>query len=171
MESCLTKESVPEKIMGVENIEKQVRQLKAAVPFAVCGAGQQLEVRGRRVRGRLYPWGVVEVENPDHCDFIKLRTMLITHMQDLQEVTQEVHYENYRSERLARNGQIPKRHTSNESGLSESDTGLTNGSNEDSTERERALREKEAELRRMQEMLEQMQRQMQLQAAANSTSA
>ncbi|CAH2093901.1 unnamed protein product [Euphydryas editha] len=149
----------------------EVRQLKAAVPFAVCGAGQQLEVRGRRVRGRLYPWGVVEVENPDHCDFIKLRTMLITHMQDLQEVTQEVHYENYRSERLARNGQIPKRHTSNESGLSESDTGLTNGSNEDSTERERALREKEAELRRMQEMLEQMQRQMQLQAAANSTSA
>lgn len=34
-----------------------------------------------------------------------------THMQDLQEVTQEVHYENYRSERLARNGQVPKRHT------------------------------------------------------------
>jgi septin 2 len=56
----------------------QVRQLKAAVPFAVCGAGQQLEVRGRRVRGRLYPWGVVEVENPDHCDFIKLRTMLMS---------------------------------------------------------------------------------------------
>lgn len=55
----------------------QVRQLKAAVPFAVCGAGQQLEVRGRRVRGRLYPWGVVEVENPEHCDFIKLRTMLM----------------------------------------------------------------------------------------------
>lgn len=55
----------------------QVRQLKEAVPFAVCGAGQQLEVRGRRVRGRLYPWGVVEVENPEHCDFIKLRTMLM----------------------------------------------------------------------------------------------
>ncbi|XP_034828218.1 septin-1 [Maniola hyperantus] len=148
-----------------EDYKEQVRQLKAAVPFAVCGAGQQLEVRGRRVRGRLYPWGVVEVENPEHCDFIKLRTMLITHMQDLQEVTQEVHYENYRSERLARNGQIPKRHTSTESGLSESDSGLTNGSNED------ALREKEAELRRMQEMLEQMQRQMQLQAAASTTSA
>ncbi|CAG9559134.1 unnamed protein product [Danaus chrysippus] len=152
-----------------EDYKEQVRQLKEAVPFAVCGAGQQLEVRGRRVRGRLYPWGVVEVENPDHCDFIKLRTMLITHMQDLQEVTQEVHYENYRSERLARNGQIPKRHTSTESGLSEADSGLTNGSNEDASERERALREKEAELRRMQEMLEQMQRQMQLQAAANTS--
>ncbi|KAJ0173093.1 hypothetical protein K1T71_011269 [Dendrolimus kikuchii] len=155
-----------------EDYKEQVRQLKAAVPFAVCGAGQQLEVRGRRVRGRLYPWGVVEVENPDHCDFIKLRTMLITHMQDLQEVTQEVHYENYRSERLARSGQVPKRHTSTESGLSEADSnGLTNGATEDPTERERALREKEAELRRMQEMLEQMQRQMQLQAAGTNTSS
>jgi len=27
--------------------------------------------------------------------------MLITHMQDLQEVTQEVHYENYRLQKLA----------------------------------------------------------------------
>lgn len=39
---------------------------------------------------------IVEVENPTHCDFVKLRTMLITHMQDLQEVTNDVHYENYR---------------------------------------------------------------------------
>ena len=39
---------------------------------------------------------IVKVENPTHCDFVKLRTMLITHMQDLQEVTNDVHYENYR---------------------------------------------------------------------------
>jgi len=55
----------------------QVKQLKEAVPFAVCGANQLLEVRGKTVRGRFYPWGVVEVENPEHCDFIKLRTMLM----------------------------------------------------------------------------------------------
>lgn len=48
-----------------------------AVPFAVIGSNAVLEVRSRKVRGRLYPWGVVEVENPDHCDFIKLRTMLM----------------------------------------------------------------------------------------------
>lgn len=30
-------------------------------------------------------------------------------MQDLQEVTQEVHYENYRSERLAKGTPMPKR--------------------------------------------------------------
>jgi septin family protein len=34
-----------------------------------------------------------------------------THMQDLQEVTQEVHYENYRSERLAKGAPVPKRQT------------------------------------------------------------
>jgi len=32
-------------------------------------------------------------------------------MQDLQEVTQEVHYENYRSERLAKGVPVPKRTT------------------------------------------------------------
>lgn len=32
-------------------------------------------------------------------------------MQDMQDVTQEVHYENYRSERLAKGAPIPKRTT------------------------------------------------------------
>ena len=34
-------------------------------------------VRGKKVRGRLYPWGVIEVENMEHNDFIKLRSMLM----------------------------------------------------------------------------------------------
>ena len=51
--------------------------LQEAVPFAVIGANTVIEVKGRKVRGRMYPWGVVEVENPEHCDFIKLRTMLM----------------------------------------------------------------------------------------------
>ncbi|XP_063219368.1 septin-1 isoform X2 [Bacillus rossius redtenbacheri] len=135
-----------------EEYKEQVRQLRESVPFAVCGANTLLEVRGRKVRGRLYPWGVVEVENPDHCDFIKLRTMLITHMQDLQEVTQEVHYENYRSERLAKGAPVPKRQTP--SVFEEKPpTG----------DKDRILQEKEAELRRMQEMLAKMEAQMQQQ--------
>lgn len=136
-----------------EDYKEQVRQLKEAVPFAVCGANTLLEVKGRKVRGRLYPWGVVEVENPDHCDFIKLRTMLITHMQDLQEVTQEVHYENYRSERLAKGAPVPpRRQTIVESERSNS-----------VSEKDRILQEKEAELRRMQELVAVMQAQMQQQ--------
>ena len=36
----------------------QDKELKAAVPFAVSGSTQILEVNGRRFRGRIYPWGV-----------------------------------------------------------------------------------------------------------------
>ena len=37
-----------------------------------------------------------------HCDFMALRTMLIrTHMQDLKDVTNNVHYENFRFKKLA----------------------------------------------------------------------
>ncbi|EGI63223.1 PREDICTED: septin-1 isoform X1 [Acromyrmex echinatior] len=137
-----------------EDYKEQVRQLKEAVPFAVCGANTLLEVKGKRVRGRLYPWGVVEVENPDHCDFIKLRTMLITHMQDLQEVTQEVHYENYRSERLAKGAPVPPRRQTT---ITEPDKNST------VSEKDRILQEKEAEIRHMQELLAVMQAQMQQQ--------
>ncbi|KAL2079868.1 hypothetical protein ACEWY4_023661 [Coilia grayii] len=46
--------------------------------------------------------GDVRLENSEHCDFTILRNMLIrTHMQDLKDVTNNVHYENYRSRKLA----------------------------------------------------------------------
>uniref|UniRef100_A0A669C5L5 Septin-type G domain-containing protein n=1 Tax=Oreochromis niloticus TaxID=8128 RepID=A0A669C5L5_ORENI len=70
-----------------------------SIPFAVIGSNTVVEAKGKRVRGRLYPWGIVEVENPAHCDFVKLRNMLVrTHMQDLKDVTRETHYENYRAQ-------------------------------------------------------------------------
>lgn len=48
--------------------------------------------------GSLTP-GSPTVENLSHCDFVKLRTMLVrTHMQDLKDVTRETHYENYRTQ-------------------------------------------------------------------------
>lgn len=153
-----------------EDYKEQVRQLKEAVPFAVCGATTLLEVKGRKVRGRLYPWGVVEVENPEHCDFIKLRTMLITHMQDLQEVTQEVHYENYRSERLAKSARKPTTQlTSAQGAQNGGGAGVQNGKNGGGSmenqmiEKDRILLEKEAELRKIQEQLAQMQAKMKAQ--------
>ncbi|KAH8324898.1 hypothetical protein KR067_009554, partial [Drosophila pandora] len=127
----------------------------------VCGANTLLEVKGKKVRGRLYPWGVVEVENPDHCDFIKLRTMLITHMEDLQEVTQEVHYENYRSDRLAKG--IKSGKGPGENGVKPERESIVPGQASVLSEKDRILQEKEAELRRMQEMLAQMQARMQAQ--------
>ncbi|PIK58080.1 putative septin-7 isoform X6, partial [Apostichopus japonicus] len=80
----------------VHYVNKQER-----VPFAVVGSNMILEANGKRVRGRQYPWGIAEVENLEHCDFIPLRNMLIrTHMQDLKDVTNNVHYENYRCKNL-----------------------------------------------------------------------
>ncbi|XP_042214714.1 septin-7-like isoform X3 [Homarus americanus] len=79
-----------------------VAKMKQRVPFAVVGSNTTVEVEGKKVRGRKYPWGIVEVENIEHCDFIPLRNMMIrTHMQDLKDVTNNVHYENYRCRKLA----------------------------------------------------------------------
>lgn len=35
-----------------------------SIPFAVIGSNTVVEARGRRVRGRLYPWGIVEGKAP-----------------------------------------------------------------------------------------------------------
>lgn len=68
----------------------------------MVGSDKEVENNGRKVRGRKYPWGVIEVDNEEHCDFIKLRQMLIrTHMEELKEYTNEVLYESYRTQKLA----------------------------------------------------------------------
>jgi cell division control protein 12 len=44
---------------------------------------------------------VEQVENETHCDFRKLRSLLIrTHMLDLISTTEDSHYENYRLEQM-----------------------------------------------------------------------
>jgi septin 7 len=76
--------------------------LKSKLPFAIVGSNTTVEHDGKNFRGRQYPWGVVNVDELSHCDFMALRTMLIrTHMQDLKDVTNNVHYENYRFKKLA----------------------------------------------------------------------
>ncbi|XP_059045774.1 septin-7 isoform X3 [Achroia grisella] len=78
------------------------RAVRSRVPFAVVGANTVIEQDGRKIRGRKYPWGIAEVENLEHCDFLALRNMVIrTHLQDLKDVTSSVHYENYRCRKLA----------------------------------------------------------------------
>ena len=78
-----------------EEYKDQVDQLRSYVPYTVCGANALVEVRGKKIRARQYPWGTVEVENPDHCDFVKLRLMLVTHMEGLQYVTHHLHHQTY----------------------------------------------------------------------------
>lgn len=43
-----------------EDFKQQDRELKASIPFAVVGSNVIIEVAGKKVRGRQYPWGVVD---------------------------------------------------------------------------------------------------------------
>ncbi|VVT56704.1 uncharacterized protein SAPINGB_P005223 [Magnusiomyces paraingens] len=82
---------------------KAIRELIDAMPFSVIGSENVVErpEDGAIVLGRKYLWGVAEVENDNHCDFLKLRLLLIrSHMLDLVQSTEDVHYENYRSKQM-----------------------------------------------------------------------
>ncbi|VDP69240.1 unnamed protein product [Schistosoma mattheei] len=75
------------------------------IPFAVVGSSEEAKINGKTVRVRQYPWGSVQVENENHCDFVRLREMLLrVNMEDLRERTHGVHYETYRRQRLIEMG-------------------------------------------------------------------
>lgn len=53
------------------------------------------------VLGRAYPWAIVECCNPNHCDFQKLKDILLTGHRDMLRIdTFERYYEHYRTEQL-----------------------------------------------------------------------
>ncbi|OXB60071.1 hypothetical protein ASZ78_000974 [Callipepla squamata] len=81
-------------------------RIREKIPFAVVGADQEHQVNGKRVLGRKTKWGIIEVENPAHCEFPMLRDLLIrSHLQDLKDITHNVHYESYRVRRLNESNQ------------------------------------------------------------------
>ncbi|XP_054997416.1 neuronal-specific septin-3 isoform X2 [Sorex araneus] len=83
-------------------------KIRESMPFAVVGSDKEYQVNGKRVLGRKTPWGIIEVENLSHCEFALLRDFVIrTHLQDLKEVTHNIHYETYRAKRLNDNGGLP----------------------------------------------------------------
>lgn len=77
--------------------QDMTEQVRAQMPYAVIGSNQvHPNYEGNMVRGRKYAWGLAEVENVNHCDFVTLRTLLMTnHMLDFIQST-EVHYEKFR---------------------------------------------------------------------------
>lgn len=82
-------------------------ELRASLPFALVGSEDEIEVGGKVIRVRRFPWGTVEIENPAHTDFLKLRnTLLSTHLTDLKEITIDYIYENYREKALSRGAAI-----------------------------------------------------------------
>jgi len=88
-----------------ETVAEANKENNQHLPFAVVGSNEFVKVGSKEMRARQYPWGVVQVENENHCDFTKLREMLIrTNMEDLCDSTHSRHYELYRKERLKQMG-------------------------------------------------------------------
>ncbi|RKP21059.1 hypothetical protein ROZALSC1DRAFT_27499 [Rozella allomycis CSF55] len=99
-----------------EETMSENHELIEKMPFAVVGSTQEFEINGKKVRGRKYPWGVIEVDNEEHNDFAKLRQLLIrSNMEDLKEYTNTVLYENFRAQKLLNssdNDHVSHYHTS-----------------------------------------------------------
>ncbi|KAL1916904.1 uncharacterized protein VTP21DRAFT_5101 [Calcarisporiella thermophila] len=75
--------------------------IKSIIPFAIVGSELSVEVEGKFVRGRRTKWGIINVEDETHCEFVHLRNFLTrTHLQDLIETTAQIHYEAFRSKQL-----------------------------------------------------------------------
>ena len=88
-----------------EDDEATIREnseLANKLPFAIVGSEGEFVTQGRPARGRKYPWGIVEVDNEKHCDFSHLRhILLVSHLTDLKDHTEDHLYETYRTERLS----------------------------------------------------------------------
>jgi len=60
-----------------------------------------MTIDGKVVRARANKWGIINIENEAHCEFVQLRNFLTrTHLQDLIETTAQIHYESFRAKQL-----------------------------------------------------------------------
>ena len=86
-----------------EDTVEENAELRGLMPFAIVGSEEVVDIGGRKVRARQYPWGVVEVDNPRHSDFLAIRSALLhSHLADLKEITNDFLYENYRTDKLSK---------------------------------------------------------------------
>ncbi|KAI9154867.1 Septin [Paramyrothecium foliicola] len=84
-----------------ETIEENT-ELRRMMPFAIVSSEETMDIGGRKVRARKYPWGYVDVDNPHHSDFLAIRSALLhSHLVDLKEITYDFLYENYRTAKLS----------------------------------------------------------------------
>jgi len=76
-------------------------KLNAMMPFAVVGSTEECKIGNKVVRARQYPWGAVQVENEQHCEFVNLRNAILRqNLEDLRETTHCKHYEHFRQRKL-----------------------------------------------------------------------
>lgn len=89
--------------------------LKSLIPFCLVNSEELFHdetglrsmgimIKDKKVLGREYIWGFIEVENSEHCDFNTLTTALLgSHIDELRKTTKDIIYEKYRTEKLKMN--------------------------------------------------------------------
>ena len=75
------------------------KESSAILPLSIIGATFPHHTIGRR--GRVYPWGFADSDDPEHCDLALLQRLLLECAWDeLREETEDTFYESYRTEKL-----------------------------------------------------------------------
>lgn len=75
------------------------------MPFTVIGSDTMVTVNNKQTRARQYRWGLVAVDDEEHCDFVHLRRLLMdVCLSDLIETTHTQHYAAYRAKQLRKDG-------------------------------------------------------------------
>jgi cell division control protein 11 len=85
-------------------LAEEIANAQSQLPFSII-APEDAAITdpntGDRIRGRQYAWGIIDCLNPKHCDFVVLRNVLLSsHRKLFKDITTEVFYEQYRTERL-----------------------------------------------------------------------
>ncbi|XP_041359875.1 septin-6-like [Gigantopelta aegis] len=88
-----------------ESVAEANSTMNDLLPFAIVGSNEEVKIANKMVKARQYPWGTVQVENDNHCDFVRMREMILRiNMEDLRESTHMIHYELYRRNKLTEMG-------------------------------------------------------------------
>jgi cell division control protein 11 len=115
IQECIKRDLV-EFELGVYDFgtDEEDEVLRQKIPFCMVNSeeafhetdGQRMmgiTVDGKTMLGREYIWGMIQVENPDHCDFLTLRDAILgEYVDDLRANTSEVFYEKWRTENLVK---------------------------------------------------------------------
>ena len=56
---------------------RKILNMRQKHPFAVIGTDYVLDVNDEPIRARAYPWGMAEIENPEHSDLPALRHLMV----------------------------------------------------------------------------------------------
>jgi septin family protein len=97
-----------------DEVEKgdKVVALKSVVPFCLVNSEEWFSMPGaqramgimigdKKVLGREFIWGTIDVQNPEHCDFELLKSILFdTHIDEFRDKTREWFYEQWRTQNL-----------------------------------------------------------------------